>query len=174
LLLHPKTGGITVRATEVIRQSLDFSERILKSYLEDLSDADIKVIPIPGMNPIALQLGHLISTERMFLEEVRPGASPALPQGFDEKHNLKEGNPADSSRYLTKDAYWSLYTAQRQATKSVLDKMSDGDLDAPGPEKFKNFLPTVGAVMRIPGEHVMMHVGQFVAVRRQVGKPVVI
>ena len=39
------------------------------------------------MNSIAVQLGHLIAGERMFVEYVSPGLSPELPAGFDDAHS---------------------------------------------------------------------------------------
>ena len=47
------------------------------------------------MNPIALQLGHLIASERMIVEMVTPGVSPPLPAGFAEKHDLKKPSTDD-------------------------------------------------------------------------------
>ena len=65
--------------------------------------------------------------------------------------------------------------AQRDATKAVLDGLSDAELDAPGPERFRQMAPTVGVVMLLIGNHVLMHVGQFVSVRRHArSKPVAI
>ncbi len=64
--------------------------------------------------------------------------------------------------------------AQRDATKAVLDALTDADLDAPAPERLRRMCPTVGTVFNLTGNHVLMHVGQFVAVRRKLGKPVVI
>jgi hypothetical protein len=162
-----------VRATDAFVQSMDLSENILHRYIDDLSDDDLKLIPIEGMNPIALQVGHLIHSEKTFLDMLAPGVSPALPEGFKEKHSLKEGNPADTSRYSTKDEYWALYEAQRKATKDYIAKLSDAQLDEPGPEAFRNFAPTVGAMVNMVGSHVLMHLGQFVAVRRHLKKPVV-
>ena len=51
---------------DVIKQTLDMSDFILNKYIDDLSDADLRVRPIEGMHPIALQLGHLIAGEQMF------------------------------------------------------------------------------------------------------------
>ncbi len=70
---------------DVIKQTLDTSDFILKSYVNDLADADLRLKPIDGMHPIALQLGHLILAEQMFVDMVQPGASPKLPHGFKER-----------------------------------------------------------------------------------------
>ena len=69
---------------DVILSTLDMSDFILKKYLDDLSDADLRLRPVEGMNPIALQFGHLIASERHFVEMIKPGASPPLPAGFTE------------------------------------------------------------------------------------------
>ncbi len=34
--------------------------------------------------------------------------------------------------------------------------------------------PTLGAVLLLAGSHVLMHSGQFVSVRRKLGKPIAI
>lgn len=161
-----------MKATDVIRIALGHSTTILERYLKGLDDADLLVRPIKGMNCIAWQLGHLLSTERQLVEAVKPGSCPALPAGFDEIHGKDADKPGESSRYLTKSEYETLWTQQREATKAVLDGLSDSDLDKPAPDSLKNFLPTVGAMMLLTGTHATLHLGQFVAVRRQLDKPV--
>src|ERR1700760_3937994 len=72
--MHPK---------DLIRQNLDFSDRLVKAYVEDLDDESLLLRPVEGMNHIAWQLGHLISSERRMVEAIKPGSCPALPEGFD-------------------------------------------------------------------------------------------
>jgi len=156
---------------DIINKTLDLSDFILKSYVGDLSDSELKLVPIEGMNPIALQLGHLISAERMFAELVRPGLSPALPAGFEEAHSLKN-QQADDSRFLSKDEYMKLYEAQRAATKAVIDSVPDSELDDNRGGKLPEFAPTVADVLNIAGAHSLNHSGQFVAVRRKLKKPI--
>src|SRR5690242_17822014 len=108
---------------DVISLTLDMSDRILKKYVEDLSDADLCLRPVEGMNSIALQIGHLILAERTFVEMVKPGASPPLPAGFAEKHDIKNATKVDSG-FATKDEYTKLWDAQRAATKAVLSTTS--------------------------------------------------
>jgi uncharacterized damage-inducible protein DinB len=157
---------------DVIRHTLDMSDIIIKSYLKDLSDADLRLRPVEGMNPIALQLGHLIVAERMFKEWIKPGSAPPLPEGFQEAHDLKKAN-GDEARFLTKDEYLKLWDEQRAATKAVLDSVSDADLDDNRDGKLPQFVPTVGAVLNMAGIHAINHSGQFVAVRRMLKKPIV-
>ncbi|SIN91091.1 DinB superfamily protein [Singulisphaera sp. GP187] len=163
-----------MNAKDVIRCTLGHSDLILKSYVNDLDDAELQLSPLEGMNCIAWQLGHLISSERGMVEGVKPGSCPPLPAGFDENHGKNKGQTDNSANYLSKSEYLALLEAQREATKAVLDGLSDEELDAPAPERMQRMCPTVGSVMLLTGNHVLMHLGQFVAVRRKLNKPVVI
>jgi hypothetical protein len=53
-----------------------------------------------------------------------------------------------------------------------LDTFSESDLDKEGPEAMRSFCPTVGDFFTLIATHPMMHAGQFVIVRRQLGKPI--
>jgi len=162
-----------MHAKDVIRQNIQGSDMILRKYVEDLEDGDLKLCPVEGMNPIAWQLGHLIVSERKMVEAIKPGSCPALPEGFDEAHSRK-AEEADPASFRTKDEYLKLWGAQLAATLKVLDALTDVELDAPSEERMRQMWPTVGAVMNLQGQHPLMHVGQFVAVRRHLKKPVAI
>ena len=156
---------------DVIRNTLDTSDFIIKSYVNDLSDADLRLVPVEGMHPIALQLGHLIIAEQMFKEMVKPGSAPPLPEGFTEAHDIKKAD-GDDSRFKTKDEYLKLWDEQRAATKALLDRVSDADLDDNRGGKMPPWAPTVGAALNMVGMHALNHSGQFVAVRRKLKKPI--
>ena len=149
---------------------------ILGAYLDGLSDADLLVRPMPGINPMALQIGHLIASEHGMIEGVLPGISPPLPDGFDAAHKLSAERSAseDNTGFLTKAAYLDLLKAQREATKSAVAAINEADLDLPGPETMRAYAPTVGAVLSMIGNHTLMHVGQFVVLRRKLGLPIAI
>ncbi len=156
---------------DAIGLTLDMSDRIIKRYLDDLSDADLRLRPVDGMNSIALQMGHLIAAERMFVEMVKPGASPELPAGFAETHDLKKAGK-DDSRFGGREEYIKLWDAQRAATKAALAGVSDADLDDTCEGKLPQFAPTIGAIFTMAGVHALSHSGQFVAVRRMLKKPI--
>ncbi len=161
-----------MQAKDAIRHSLQASDRMMLKYLEDLSDEDLLIRPIEGMNPIAWQVGHLVSSERAMLEQIKPGASPPLDEGFLTLHARDATKPKPETGWLTKDEYIKLFKAQRAATLSVLEQMTDKELNAPSPERFQAMAPTLGAVVNMAGLHIIMHLGQFVAVRRKLGKPI--
>ncbi|QDV38518.1 DinB family protein [Tautonia plasticadhaerens] len=162
-----------MNATDVIRSTIDMSAMFVDTYLKDLSDADLLIRPVEGMNHIAWQLGHLIGSERHFVELIKPGTSPALPPGFQEAHAKGTHAEDDPSKFYPRERYQELWGAQRRATLALLESLSDEDLDRTD-ETFPSFAPTVGAIMNMVGSHPIMHVGQFVAVRRKLGKPITI
>ena len=70
--------------------------------------------------------------------------------------------------------YLSFADYMRESTLAGLDDLSNEDLDAESPEHFRSFCPTVGHMFILIGTHPMMHAGQFVPVRRKLGKPVLL
>jgi uncharacterized damage-inducible protein DinB len=162
-----------MNAKDVLTASMDLSDYILKTYLADLSDADLMTRPTAGCNHLAWQLGHLIQSEKGLLEMVCPGAGANLPAGFQEQHSKETTGCDDATKFLSKAKYLELYDAQRAATKAALAKLSDTDLDKPGPPDFK-MCPTVGSVFNLIASHGTMHSGQFATARRVLGKPIVI
>ncbi len=156
---------------DVIRSTLDASEFMIKAYVNDLTDAELQMVPIDGMHPIALQIGHLILAEHGLKELIEPGSSPPLPEGFAEAHDIKKSD-GDVSGFKTKDEYYKLWDEQRAATKALLDRISDADLDDTRGGKMPQWAPTVGAALNMTGLHAINHSGQFVAVRRKLKKPI--
>ena len=159
-----------MNAREALRVSMDAPTMIVNSYLGDLSDADLLVRPVEGANHIAWQLGHLISSEHKIVDAVCPGSMPPLPEGFAEKHTSETAGSNDPGDFLTKDEYLQLAGEQRVGTLAALEKVSDDDLDAPGPESMREFIPTVAAAFSLQPTHWIMHAGQWAVIRRKLGR----
>ena len=162
-----------MQAKDLILQSIAVGDMVMGKYLEDLDEKAFFVRPVEGMNTIAWQIGHLISSERGMIEGVKPGSCPTLSEEFDAIHKTEGCAIDDPSKFPTKAEYLAAWKAQRAATTAALESMSDADLGAPAPEKMRQMCPTVGHVFNLTGLHALMHVGQFVAVRREQKKPIV-
>jgi hypothetical protein len=154
-----------------IKMAIDMGDRVAMSYLNDLSDEDLMRRPHPSCNHLNWQIGHLISSENQLNSKAFPGAVPALPAGFAEKYTKETAGKDDPSAFARKAQLMEAFQQQRAATLALLDKQSDQDLDKP---TGVSFVPTVGALLSLHGSHWLMHAGQWVIVRRQLGKPVVI
>jgi uncharacterized damage-inducible protein DinB len=158
-------------AKEVIRSTINMGDMIVKSYLTDLADADLNSPPVAGMNPIAWQLGHILVAERDWIEKIEPGSCPPLPEGFAAAHSKETAAPNSFKPVCTKDDYVKAWDAQHAATLVVLDALPEEKLTTP---TGMDFAPTFSAMLNMIGIHSLMHAGQFVAVRKKLGKPVTI
>lgn len=161
-------------AQAALRSTMGLSLTVLKKYFDDFGDAELLQRPGPGCNHPAWQLGHLISSEAQLLESVCPGKSPALPEGFAARHSKETAGSDDPRGFDTKQTYLDLLERVRNASLAALAELSAADLDRPAPERMRSICPTVGDMFVLIATHPMMHAGQFVAVRRRLGKPVVI
>ncbi len=157
-------------AKDVIKNTISMTDFVMTSYLSDLSDEDLLVVAAPATNPIAWQVGHLIAADRMMVETVKPGSSPALPEGFEAAHSKETAAPNAFTKWGSKPDYLKLWEAQRAATNAVIDGMTDEQLDAPSGVEWA---PTTYGLLNITGLHALGHAGQFVAIRRKLGKPIV-
>ncbi|MBI2826574.1 MAG: DinB family protein [Planctomycetia bacterium] len=159
-----------MNAKDVIRKSINSTDMIVDGYLEDLTDAELLVRPVPGANHIAWQLGHLINSEHDLVEGIAPGSMPKLPGGFKEKYAKETAASDDPKAFHTKTEYRRLLKEQRAGTFAALEKTPEGELDKPAPEEFRSYCPTVADVFLLQGTHVMMHAGQWAVTRRKLGR----
>src|SRR4051812_41646446 len=151
----------------MLKQNLQMAQMILG----DFTDQDMLVRPAPGANHPAWQLGHLISSERWFVEMFKPGSMPALPAGFDQKYDPKTTSKVDDpSKFDSKQTLLELFAKVREGTCRVVAGMSQEELDKPSPEKIQRFAPTWGGVLAGQAMHTTKHVGQWQVARRKLGK----
>ena len=156
---------------DAIQSALGSTKFLVTRYLDELSDADLLVRPVPGANHIAWQLGHLIVAERNMSQGHLPGAAyPELPAGFAERH--KKETASSDTGFGTKAEYLDLFNKVRQTTMDALAKLSDADLDKPTTGQMAKFAPKLGNLFLLQANHALMHGGQFSVVRRKLGKPV--
>lgn len=153
-----------------IKSTLNLPTFVAQSYIQDLSDEQLLARPHPKANHIAWQLGHLIASENQLNEMVVPGSMPALPEGFAARHSKETADCNDPKAFCTKAEYLRVMDEQRKGTLALLDRLSDAELEKPAPEKLQRFGGTVGAVIAGQSTHWMMHAGQWVIVRRMLGK----
>lgn len=146
------------------------AEFVAMQYLSDMTDADLMQRPHPDCNHVNYQLGHLITSEHQMMAGVAPQQMPQLPAGFAEKYIKQKAASDDPADFASKAELLETYRQQREATLAVLAETTEQMLDRPtGVE----YAPTLGAMLRLQGEHWLMHCGQWVVVRRITGKPLV-
>lgn len=163
-----------MKAQDIIKTTLATTNMVTRSYLGDLSDSDLLVRPGAGCNHIAWQLGHLLSSGNQMLQSVAPEFGIQLPEGFAEKHASAAAGSDDPGAFYSKEVYLSLFDQLDAAITAAIDRTTESDLDQPAPESLRAWFPTVGHVYVLLATHSLMHAGQWVPVRRSLGKPVVI
>src|SRR5581483_7580403 len=120
-----------MNARDAIKTALTSTQFMLGKYLEDLSDADLLVRPVPNANHVAWQLGHLAAAERQLGAQIPGAAYPELPAGWAEQHNKTTASIEPAKGFATKAEYLAQLNKGRDATLAALAKLSDADLDKP-------------------------------------------
>ncbi len=162
-----------MKATDVLQSTLTSTQFIFTTYLNDLTDGELLIRPVPEANHIAWQVGHLINAEVQLGAPVPGVKYPELPAGFAEQHSKETSSQTDAKGFLTKAEYLDLFGKVRGATAAAVAAMSDADLDKPNSGRMAQFAPTIGALVVLIANHTLMHGGQFAVLRRKLGKPIV-
>ena len=157
---------------EALITNLKTSAMVCRSYLDDLTDEEAMQRPHPQCNHINWQLGHLIASEHGMASAC--GELPALPEGFADKYSKEAAASDNASDFVAKTELMKIAAAQHEAVIKLVGGMSDEDFDKPGPESMRAYAPTLGALANMLGSHWMMHAGQWVVLRRQLGRDIVI
>jgi hypothetical protein len=157
-------------AKDMIRNQFKFGDMLVQMYLGDLSDADLIVRSVPGANHIAWQMGHLIASAQQILKALGHESAP-LPAGFADAHAKETASSDDRNLFSTKDEYLRLQTLMLESMNAALDKTPESVLGEPGPESMREYAPTKADMFMLLGNHLAMHAGQFVPIRRKLGKP---
>jgi hypothetical protein len=158
-----------MNARDAIRQVIEFGHMVVRLYIDDLCDADLLVRSVPNANHIAWQLGHLIDSTNHILAAIgKPGF--LVPAGFETLHTRDTAGIDDPAKFCKKAEYVKLMDQAKAATLAGLDSTPENTFDQPGPESLQRVAPTVGSVLMLLGTHWLMHAGQFVPIRRKLGK----
>lgn len=161
-----------MNSKQAFRSSMNVSDFLVYRYLEDITPEELLARPAPGANHIAWQLGHLISAERNLVEAAAPGSMPELPAGFADRHKKEKAASDNRADYLSKDEYLRLAKEIRAATLRALERLSEADLDKPATGRVPPFVKCAGDCFATIGPHWSLHAGQWVVLRRKLGRPV--
>jgi hypothetical protein len=156
---------------DAIRASLGMADFLVARYLEDITPQELLTRPAPDANHIAWQIGHLIASEHHLVEAAVPGSMPPLPAGFKERHTKDTAASDKPGDFLSKDEYLRLAKEVRAGTLNVLGSLSESDLDKPVTGRVPPFVKKVGEAFVLIGPHWSSHTGQWVVVRRKLGRP---
>ncbi len=163
-----------MNAKDAIKNSIQMADMVCGTYMGDLSNEEAMKRPHPGCNHINWQVGHLIAADHGMFTGIVPGGLPELPEGFREKYEKGTAGNDDAAAFVPFNELLALAKSNRAAILSAIDGFPEEKLDAEAPEAMRAFAPTVGAVFNMLGSHWLMHAGQWVIVRRELGREVAI
>jgi hypothetical protein len=158
-------------ARSLIRDAMATAEMVAMAYLSDLPADQWMSRPHPQCNHVNWQVGHLILAEQQMICSFAPGALPALPADFESKYSKQAAESNDANNFYSKENLLEIYRNQRAATLALLEKQTDSDLKL---ETGVSYAPTRYSMFNMQAAHWLMHCGQWVIVRRNLGLPVVI
>ncbi|HEY4232956.1 MAG TPA: DinB family protein [Lacipirellulaceae bacterium] len=156
---------------DTVRKAFETSDFLVQAYLGDLTPQEMFVRPLPEVNHAAWQIGHLISAEWQLVEAAVPGSMPKLPAGFAERHSKDTSTSDKAADFLSKEEYFKLAKDVRAGTLAALDKLSPADLDKPVTGRVPPFVKRIGDSFLTAATHWTMHSGQWVVLRRKLGRP---
>jgi len=156
-------------AKDVLRHLVEFGHRITQAYIADLEDAELFVRSVPNSNHIAWQLGHLISSNHHMLKALGY-TGLKLPEGFEAAYTTETSTSDDPAKFARKADYLLLIDQAEAASLAAIEATPEGRFEEPAPESMRAHIPNVAAILAILGNHWLMHAGQFVPIRRKLGK----
>jgi hypothetical protein len=156
-------------AKNLICGTIEMAHWIVRAYVEDLTDADLLVRSVPTANHIAWQMGHLIGSNQQMLAGIGRETF-ALPAGFADAYTKDTAGSNDPAEFATTAQYLAWMDQAKAASLAAVAATPDADLDAPAPEAMREYAPTIGSALMLTATHWLMHAGQFVPIRRKLGK----
>lgn len=155
---------------DVLKSGLNMADMVWKSYIQDLSDDDLMVRPVPGTNHIKWQLGHLIASEATFNALAAPARAVALPSGFADRYSTKTSGSDDPADFDSKETLLALAAEQRAVTMAAIEHLEEVSLDQRTPDHMQSYCATIGDALVLIGGHWLMHAGQWAVTRRKLGR----
>ena len=157
---------------DLFTKNLASNFETLKQHLDDFTDADLMVRPVPAANHAAWQLGHLLVFEAMLCDIYAPKGAPKLPDGTKEMGGAEGSKSDDPAKFLKKAEVLKLLGQARSTLVGWVKTLSEADLQKPAPEQFRGWLATQGDLLLGILGHTTMHIGQIQVIRRKLGKKI--
>ncbi len=127
-------------AKNLICQSIEMGHFVARSYVEDLTDAELLLRSTPGSNHIAWQLGHLIGSVRGMLLGLGCQA-PRFPRALTPPTIARTSASDDPAKFATKAQYLALMDQMKAASLAAVEATPENKLDSPGPESIREYAP---------------------------------
>ncbi len=157
-----------MQTIDFIKMGLETSKTFTLGLIDDMKDFPLTQPTSKGGNHPLWILGHLTYAEANIVDHIILGNENPLIQ-WKEMFGSGSEPVAEANRYLPWDEVRQKFDEVRTKTLSVLEGMSDDDLDLPSkncPPGREQFMGTVGGCFGLLILHPTMHRGQVADARR--------
>ena len=161
-----------MKTIDYIKMGIETSMNITIGLIDDMKDAPLTQPTSKGGNHPLWVLGHLAYSEANIVNHIILGNENPLI-GWKEMFGSSSEPVAEADRYLPWDEVRQKFDEVRTHTSSVLESLSDDDLDQPSkncPPGRENFMGTVGQCLLVLALNPAMHRGQVADARRMAGR----
>ena len=160
-----------MKATELVRKSLDGAKMWLLGLVQDVKGSPL-IAPTPrgGNHPLWV-VGHLALAEATLVSQYILGQGKQYPE-WEPLFGTGSQPTPDASKYPSMDKLLAELEKVRARTLEVLGSMSDEDLSKPSkaPADRAAMFGTVGQCFSMISHHMTFHAGQVADARRALGK----
>jgi len=161
-----------MKATDLLRFQMNATKAMTSGLLTDMQDAPLQQPTVNGGNHPTWVAGHLIYSESNLVHHMLAGDTNPL---IEWKSLFGGGSEPtdDAGKYPPLQELLAKWNEVREHTLSVLDSLTEEDLDKPAaspPPGREEFFGTYGKVLSMTVTHAMMHYGQIADARRAAGR----
>jgi hypothetical protein len=160
-----------MKAIDLIRSALQFSDQVSTALVEDMRDASLtQPTPRGGNHPLWVA-GHLAHTEGMLFHFILGEPNPV--GHWTELFAAGAEPTPDAGRYPTLDEVLGKYRELRARNLRLLESVGEAGLDRPPqapPTGMGDAFATIGRTFLTLAMHQMSHAGQVADARRAAGR----
>jgi uncharacterized damage-inducible protein DinB len=160
-----------MKATDLIRKAMAFSDQAVFKLIDDMRDAPLTQPTSRGGNHPLWVLGHITLVEgnipKVLFGDPNPVEkwAPLFAPGSEPK--------TDASAYPSFDELLGAYRDLRAKNLQILEQLGEAGLDRPTknpPRGLEEMLKTAGDMFMLVAMHQMNHRGQVADARRAIGR----
>src|SRR5258706_1739701 len=161
------TNGM--RAQEVLVFSLKTMRGMIENMCKELTPQEMLHRTCMEANCAARILGHLTAVDHRFLTALGESDVPSLPEGFAQRFATK-GDAPKAKEFGDVSSLLPMFLQMRDRLIAATER-SSGEKLAEAVDLGSPRIKKKGEMLAVAGVHLGLHAGDFLTIRRSLGKP---
>jgi len=159
---------MAVHARDTGLGNLTFARGLTEMLYDGISPDKLLHAPFPGANHALWIMGHLATTDDMFLGKLMP-REPKLLAKWGELFGMGSKPVGDAAAYPSFDEIRAAFRNMREELMGWLKSQDDAAMARPLPEGLEMFAPNLATFMGNLAAHESLHAGQLTVIRKHLG-----